>query len=172
MPPTSPLPRPGPRPVAPPTHHIPPVNPVLTRTAVTTVRTTTTAAHPHPTVYQPWKELQTAAAARLKIELSDALRALEQAMLQAGVILDTTSAYAAEAAGQLEAAAWAAWHKYMDAADKTRTDILKAAVGGYDSAIESAHNAYVTALDDAEKTFKSMMNDAARAKNDAGQIPA
>lgn len=93
-------------------------------------------------------------------------------MHQAAVILDTTSAYAAEAAGTLEAAGWAAWHKYMEAADTTRNQILNAARTGYDQAITYAHDQYAAALADAEKTFTSMMNDAGRAKADAEKITA
>lgn len=126
----------------------------------------------HPAVYEPWAALEKKAAARYKTEIQDALRGLEAATAEAGTILDTSAAMAADAAGRLEQAAWAAWHKYMASADETRNAVMGPAYMAYDQAISYANAAYKRALDDAEATYKSILADAQRAQSGVKSIVA
>lgn len=150
--------------VPPPVHH---PGPVTRRQHVIATRTTSTGPAPHPSVYQPWAQLLTQGDIRLKKEITDALRKLEAETAEADQLLDRAYSMAAEAAGALEAAAWAAWGKWMAAADDTRSGIVTPAVARYDEAVAGATARYNAALADARKTYDTIVADADKAKADA-----
>lgn len=151
--------------------HVPPVvhhpSPTVKRGQVVATRSGSTAAAPHESVYAPWEKLLSQADARLKTEITAALRELEGETAEAGQILDRAYSMAAESAGALEHAAWAAYEKYMAAADDTRSAILTPATAHYDSLIAAATARYNKALDDARRTYNSIVNDVNKAKSDA-----
>lgn len=157
-------------------HYVPtPVHkpsPTVVRQAVVAVRNTVTSPVPHASVYTPWNALLAKAEARLKVEIQAAITELERDSAVAGTLLDTAYATAAEAAGHLEDAAWAAWHKYMAAADDTRNGILGPATSAYDATMASLHSRYEAALADADKTYKSLLADAQAAEAVVKTIPA
>lgn len=142
------------------------------RAAVTQARAAVPANSGHPAVFQPWATLLAAADARLKTEITAALRALEAESAEAGRALDRAYAMAAEAAGALETAGYAALDKYLKDADETRARIVDPAVQLYDRLIGDAHKRYAAALDDARGTYQTLAADAAQAKTDAGLTAA
>ncbi|HEV2222426.1 MAG TPA: hypothetical protein VGR84_05430 [Candidatus Acidoferrales bacterium] len=142
------------------------------RAAVVQSRAAAPANSGHPAVFQPWTVLLAQADARLKTEITAALRALEAEQAEAGRALDRSYAMAAEAAGALETAGYAALDKYLKDADETRAKIVNPAVSLYDRLIAAAHDRYTAALDDARKTYQLLAGDAAQAKTDAGLTAA
>ena len=142
------------------------------RAAVVQARAAIPANSGHPAVFQPWTILLAQADARLKTEITAALRALEAEQAEAGRVLDRAYAMAAEAAGALETAGYAALDKYLRDADDTRAKIVNPAVSLYDRLIATAHDRYTAALDDARKTYQTLAADAAQAKTDAGLTAA
>lgn len=164
------VPAPGPPRVTTPSLSHP--SPAVQRAAVVAGKTLASAPAPDQSVYQPWERLLAQADSRYKAELTTAIRNLEHAQAAAGQLLDRAAAMAAEAGAQLEAMAWAAWDKYMAAADDTRNQILERARHGYDQAITYARNQYAAALADAESTYQGIVNDANRAQTDAKSIVA
>lgn len=154
-----------------PPHIVPLTAPAARQTTVAT-RSTGTVPAPHPSVYEPWTALLAKADTRFKTEITAAIRDLERATGEAGRLLDTSAAIAAEAAASLEAAAWAAWEKYMAAADATRNEILGRARAAYAEMVGNATGQYERALDSAEATYKTIVADANRAKTDAKSIVA
>lgn len=151
--------------------HIP-THPVVLKEVVTTTMATTVAANPHPSVFQPWTQLAAQAEAEFKGVMAAALRVYQAEFTAAGKILETAQAMSAEQAGTLQAAAWAAWNRYMEQADATAAAIMGPALAGYDRAIAAASDAYQKALTDAEKTYKAVMADVNRATADAKGFPA
>lgn len=144
----------------------------VVRAAAAATRAAATAPPQHPAVYAPWTALLASAEKRYKTEVSAALADLTRATNDAGHILDQAAAYAAEAAGQLERAAWDAWSRYMAAADDTRNNILGQAATHYDQAITYATGQYDRAMTDAEKTYQAITADATRAQGDVKAISA
>lgn len=158
--------KPGPiSPVLPPR---PPVkHPVTKRHEVVSHRTPGSAPTSHPAVYEPWTRLLAAGDARLRTEITDAIRALEADTSTAGQILDRAHTMSAEATGTLEAAAWEAWHKYIAAADALRASIMGPALEAYEQAITDAHKRFEAAVNEARKVYDTIAADAALAKRDA-----
>lgn len=146
-------------------------NPVLNRSGSVATRTPVPPNSEHPTVFIPWEQLAATAATRLRTEIKDALRVMNQRTGAAGTILDTAAASAAESAASLRGAAWAAWQRYMDAADRTENAILGPAVSAYDREIEAAHSAYDAAIKDALANYNVVLADARSAKAAAATIP-
>lgn len=135
-------------------------------------RATVTSPPAHASVYTPWKQLLAKAEARLKVEISAALAELERDSAAAGTLLDTAYSTAAEAAGHLEDAAWAAWHKYMAAADDTRNSILAPATTAYDATIAALHARYEKSLAEAIAAYRTLLSDAQAAEAGVKTIPA
>lgn len=158
-------------PVNQPTHHVVPITshptPTVKRTAVVAARSGGAVQPPHPAVYAPWGPLLAKAETRLKTEITDAVRQLEQATAEAGQLLDTAAATAAEAGAALEAAGWAAWEKYTAAADDTRNAILDRARQAYDESVTRARAQYDKAMNNALNTYRSIQADATMAQNAA-----
>lgn len=155
------------RPVPFPVDHgpvIPP--PAVQRVVIDQTRQAAQTTPPHPAVWQPWTTLAAQAESQLKAEISAALKAYEMQFGAAGRILDTAYGMATEQAGQLQAAAWAAFNRYMAAADATSRAILEPATTAYDQAVSNATAAYAAALGEAEKTYRQVMADVNRAKTD------
>lgn len=142
------------------------------RAAVVQARAAIPPSSGHPAVYQPWAALLAQADTRLKTEITAALRALEAEQGEAGRLLDRAYTSAAEAAGALEAAGYAALEKYLRDAEETRARIVGPAVELYDRLIAAAHDRYTAALDDARKTYQTIRADAEQAKSDAGLTAA
>ena len=163
---TPPRPAPGHHPAITPARDHP--SAAVKRAAVVQSRAAVPANSGHPAVFQPWTTLLAQADARLKTEITAALRALEAEQAEAGRALDRSYAMAAEAAGALETAGYAALDKYLKDADETRAKIVNPAVSLYDRLIAAAHDRYTAALDDARKTYQLLAGDAAQAKADAG----
>lgn len=152
-----------------PPHIVPLTAPAARQTTVAN-RSGVTVPAPHPSVYEPWTALLAKADARFKTEITAAVRDLEAATSVAGRLLDTSAATAAEAAASLEAAAWAAFGKYMAAADATRNEILDRARAAYAEQIELAAGQYDRSLASAEQVYKTIVDDARRAQADAKSI--
>lgn len=125
---------------------------------------------PHAAVYAPWTALLAKAEARYKQEIQAALAELDRAAVDAGRLLDQAAAMAAEAGAHLEQAGWAAWSKYMSAADDTRNEVLGRARENYDQAITYARKQYDLSLSDAERTYRAIATDASRAMTDVKGI--
>jgi hypothetical protein len=147
-------------------------SPAVKRMAVVQGRNSGPTTSGHPAVYQPWTTLIAQADTRLKTEISAALRALETESTEAGRVLDRAYAMAAEAAGALENAGYAALDRYLKDADETRTKIVGPAVELYDRLIAEAHARYTAALDDARQTYQQLAADANQAKTDAALASA
>lgn len=145
-------------------------SPAVKRAQVVATRSAASSPAAQAAVYRPWDTLLRQADARLKTELTAALRELEQGTAVAGTLLDTAYSMAAEAAQALENAAWAAWHKYMAAADDTRNTIIGRAVTAYDEQIKAMHTRYNKSISDAETTYKTLADDASRAQTAAKSI--
>jgi hypothetical protein len=147
-------------------------SPAVKRMAVVQGRSSGPTTSGHPAVYQPWTTLIAQADTRLRTEISAALRALETESTEAGRVLDRAYAMAAEAAGALENAGYAALDRYLKDADETRTKIVGPAVALYDRLIAEAHGRYTAALDDARQAYQKLAADAAQAKTDAALASA
>lgn len=147
-------------------------DPVLNRSGTVATRTPVPPNSEHPTVFVPWDQLAATAAARLRTEIKDALRQMNQRTVAAGTILDTAAASAAESAASLRGAAWAAWQRYMEAADRTENAILGPATAAYDREMAAAHAAYDAAIADALANYKVVLADARSAKAAADTVPA
>lgn len=147
-------------------------HPVVLRQAVTTARQVGANPPPHPSVWAPWGPVAAQAEAEFKAEIATALKLLQHRTGDASKVLDTAEAMAAEQAGTLRAAAWAAWHRYMDAADRTAAAIMGPAADGYQREIAAATAAYEAQLAQAESTYAAVLADVNRAKTDASGIAA
>lgn len=147
-------------------------SPAAQRGNVVATRTAPGGNAQHPAVFAPWKQLQAKADDQFKRELVTALNELERTVGDAAQMLDRAYATAAEAAGSLEAAAWAAWEKYTRAADDLRNAILTRALAAYTDAFSRAQAAYEKAVTDAENVYKTITADANRAQADVKAMPS
>lgn len=95
-----------------------------------------TAAAP---VWQPWTETHAQAQSKLKTQINTALASFNRDMSDAQRLLDTAESIAQQQVKQLEAAAWAAWHKYMTEANAVHDAVMTPALAAYQTAIEQAH---------------------------------
>jgi hypothetical protein len=140
--------------------------------AVNSVKQAAQQPPAHPAQWQPWAPLAAQAEARFKAEIGQALSELSRRTGDAGRILDTAQAMAAESGGQLRAAAWSAFSRNMDAAAVTESAILAPAVAAYDTQVTAAVADYTAAITDAENTYKALMAGVAQAKNDGAAMTA
>ncbi len=127
---------------------------------------------PHPAVWQPWERLGVDAGTRFRTEIAAALAELERTQAESGKVLDVAYAAAAGAAHPLRQAAYAAFNRYMAAADESTEAILTPAIAAYDRVMTRAHDAYAAALADAGQNYKVLLADAQAAKSQAATIPA
>lgn len=126
----------------------------------------------HPQAFTPWAQLAADAEARLKTEIREALNTYDHATKEAAKVLDVAYSMAAETSGQIRAAAWAEWHKRMDAAARTADDILEPAVSAYEAVVKLAGDAYDAALAEASKSYKADLGRIEGAKSARDSIRA
>jgi hypothetical protein len=96
----------------------------------------------------------------LKTQITAALADFERAQADAQRVYDGAIAIAAGQVHPLEAAAWAAWHKYMDEAGRVNEAIMTPATKAYESAMEAAHLRLVARLDPVEHAYARAAYDA------------
>lgn len=162
-----------------PEHHTPPPNPhrgehapskTVRRTQTAAIRAAHPGAPPTAATWAPWAVTQKEADARLKTELDAALAELTGLVKEADHILDTTYTLADQRAAHLQAQAWAAFKRFMDAAQATWDGLVTPALAAYDDRLQRAHERYAVALDNAESAHRQLLADIARAKSDGGTI--
>lgn len=124
----------------------------------------------HPAVWKPWAEVVKEASARLRVELSDGLRRLEQENAEAGQLLDTAAGLADETVKRITEAAWAAWHRQMDAAASTAEAILGPAQQAYEAETTRADQRYAQAVETAKRTFERTLAKAREAEAIGAQM--
>lgn len=117
--------------------------PVRQASGGSTSALTTTTTGPIPAaaaspVWQPWVETHAKAQSALKTQINVALVAFNRDMASAQRLLDAAESIAATEVKQLEAAAWSAWHKYMQEAAATHDAVMKPALAAFDAAAEQA----------------------------------
>lgn len=121
-------------------------------TAATAARETAATSEPNSAAWQPWLSLITVANRRYKVEVQGATAQLNTDLTAAGRLLDQAVAAANAAAAPLEAAAWAAWSKYMTEASTARASILTPALAAYDNAVAAAGSTFDQLMSDAQAT--------------------
>lgn len=141
---------------------------LVRRTQTAAIRAAHPGSPPTAATWQPWAQVQKEADARLKTELDAALAELHAQAAEAAAILDTAYTTADSRSATLQAAAWAAFHRYQDLAEQTWTGIITPALAAYADRLQRAHEHYSQALDQAEAAHRTVLADAARAKSDAG----
>jgi hypothetical protein len=109
-----------------------------TSSASTPVSTPIPAAAAAP-VWQPWVETHAKAQSALKTQINVANIAFNRDMADAQRLLDAAESIATHQTRELEAAAWAAWHKYMQEANAIHDAVMKPALTAYEQAVEQAH---------------------------------
>lgn len=124
----------------------------------------------HPAVWKPWAEVIKEASARLRVELTDGLRRLEAENAAAGQLLDTAAGLADESVRHITEAAWAAWHRQMDAAQTTAEAILAPARSAYDQETARAEQRYSAAVESAKRTFERTLAKAREAEGLGDQM--
>lgn len=107
-------------------------------TVATTPATPIASAATAP-VWQPWTEVHAQAQSRLKTQINTASVQFNRDMAAAQRLLDTAESIAQEQVKQLEAAAWAAWHKYQQEANAIHEAVMNPALAAYQNAVEQAH---------------------------------
>jgi ElaB/YqjD/DUF883 family membrane-anchored ribosome-binding protein len=167
------------RPVPKPEHHTPPPNPhagqhkpsaTVRRTQTAAIRAAHPGSPPTHATWTPWAPTQREADARLKTEIDSALAELTALVKEADHILDSTYTLADQRAAKLQAEAWAAFKRFMDAAEKTWDGLVTPALAAYDDRLQRAHERYATALGQAESTHRQLLADAQRAQADGRTI--
>lgn len=119
------------------------------------------SANAVPPAWQPWVAVQNNALARLKTQLQASLRLFDQEVTEAGRLLDAARMVAAQQTAHLEAAAWAAWNKYMaqaaqieqnvmEPALKAHADQLAAAEAKFRADVDPVNHAYTLAKTQAQ----------------------
>ena len=116
-------------------------------------------------VWQPWVNTQAKALSVLKTQIDIALRESEREQAGAQKILDGATALATAQTRQLEAAAWAAWHKYMNEAAAVHEAIMGPALTAYTRAMETAHSRLTGRLDPVEHAYARVAADAVWTQN-------
>lgn len=97
-----------------------------------------------PPAWAPWVAVQNNALARLKTQLQASLRLFDQEVTEAGRLLEAARMVAAQQTAHLEAAAWAAWNKYMTEAAEIEKRIM-----------EPALKAHADQLAEADRKFRA-----------------
>lgn len=111
-------------------------------------------------VWQPWVGVLGSAQSRLKTEIQASLRTFEREAGDAGRILDAARAMAAQATAPLEAAAWTAWHRYMNEAAAISEAIMTPALAAHGQALAAAHDKLRRDLTPAEHGYAQTLSDA------------
>lgn len=117
-------------------------------------------------MFHPWENLATQANERLAAQLSTGLSELEVQAANAGHILDTAQQQASRARAQLQAAGWAAFNKYMGAAEQTYRSIMDAAYVAYDQQLATAVDDYDATIKDASASYTKLILSAQAAKTE------
>lgn len=124
----------------------------------------------HPAVWKPWETVIAEASGRLRVEITDALKRLEADNARAGQILDGAAALAEQAEKRITEAAWAAWHRQMDAAAQAAEAILGPAQAAYEQTTSRAQTRYAQAVDTAKRAWDRTLHDAQQAEAIRDQI--
>lgn len=140
-------------------------------TAIAAARAAAAAVPSTVRPWEPWKATIAAAEARYKREIEVALRQLDHATAAAGAILDTAESIAAQVQGQLEAAAWSAWHKYMAEAGRSSQAVLGPALAAYEQAIGEASSEYGKILAEGGRAYRAAIAAADTARAQAAAFP-
>lgn len=156
-----------PVPPAPPRPTQPPGPPSSSVPTTAPARGSSGSVGPHPALWQPWAPVLAHAEDRLRVEITQALRAYDHAVGEASTLLDVAYSEAAEVAGQLEDTAFRAWSRGMQTAAEASARILGPALKAYTEAIGQAHTDFDRALGSAETAYKQVVTDTGRAKTDA-----
>ena len=119
--------------------------PVRQASGGSTSSVTTSTPGPIPSgaagpVWQPWVDTHAKAQSVLKTQINTALVAFNRDMADAQRLLDAAESIAQQQVKQLEAAAWAAWHKYMQEANTVHEAVMTSAIAAYDSATTQAYD--------------------------------
>lgn len=91
-------------------------------------------------VWQPWVETHAKAQSALKTQINTALAQFNRDMTDAQRLLDTAQSIAQQQVKQLEAAAWAAWHRYMQEANAVHEAVMNPALAAFEGATQQAHD--------------------------------
>lgn len=110
-------------------------------------------------VWQPWAEVQANAQSRLKTETQAGLRAFDRTVTDAGRLLDSARAIADQQAKQLEAAAWAAWNKYMAQAREIHDAVMAPALSAYTDTVTAAHSRLRHELGKVNDAYNRILSD-------------
>lgn len=100
-----------------------------------------------PPAWQPWVAVQDKALARLKTQLQASLRLFDQEVTEAGRLLDTARGIAAQQTAHLEAAAWAAWNRYMTQAAEIERTIMEPALKAHADQLAAAERQFHADVD-------------------------
>lgn len=111
-------------------------------------------------VWQPWAEVLANAQSRLKTEVQNQLRTFNHTVTEAGRLLDAARTIANEQSRQLEAAAWAAWNRYMAEARELHNTVMQPAVSAYTDAVAAAHTRLRSELGKVDDQYKRITQDA------------
>lgn len=116
--------------------------------------TPTVPANATGPVWQPWMDTHAKAQSALKTQINAALVGFSQEMTAAQRLLDAGETIANQQAKPLEQAAWAAWHRYMQAASSAREAVMSTALDAYQTAIAQAQARSDALIANAEDSYK------------------
>lgn len=116
-------------------------------------------------MWRPWKTVMDEASNRLRVEVTDALKRLEDDNARAGAILDAAASLSEIAVRRIVDAAWAAWHRQMDAAEQAAEAVLQPAQAAYEQATTQAQTRYAQAVDTAKRAWDRTLRDAQQAED-------
>lgn len=140
--------------------YTPPASTTTTAAGATAVPANATAP-----VWQPWVQTQSQALSVLKTQITAALADFNAAQSAAQRVLDGAAAIAAEQARQLEAAAWVAYHKYMDQAAEINNAVMDPALAAYTAAMQTAHTRLLARLNPVQHAYAQVASDAGWVNN-------
>lgn len=129
--------------------------------------TTIPAAAAGP-IWQPWVNTHAKAQSALKTQINTASLEFDRNMADAQRLLDAAESIAAQQTRQLEAAAWAAWHKYMSEASAVHDAVMKPAEAAFESALQQAYNRANTLITRAHTAYDQAKTIAIYGRNLAG----
>lgn len=113
-----------------------------------------------PPVWQPWVAVQANALSRLKTQLTASLQQLDRDVNEAGKLLDAARAVADQETAHLEAAAWAAWHRYMTLAAEIERRVMEPALKAHAEQLEAAQKRFRDAVDPVEHAYERVKTQA------------
>ncbi len=111
-------------------------------------------------VWQPWVTVQSQALSTFKTQINAGLGEYGRAMGAAQRILDGAIQLAAAQTGPLQAAAWAAYTKYMTEVEQVNAAIMGPAIDAYNAAVARAHTQLWSNLTPAERSYARVVADA------------